>query len=71
MEDKNDVRRRARIKTWRIVAILATIVVVFGVTRRLTGSTILSNLTDVELLGILTGLFVGTVIVSWWIERRT
>ena len=71
MEDQNSARRLARIKTMRIVVILALIVTVFGVARKVTGSTILSSLTDMEIIGLLVGLVVGTLIVLWWIERRT
>jgi hypothetical protein len=71
MQRQNEARQRARMKTWRIVAILAVIVTVFGVMRRVTGSTVLPNVTDVEIIGILVGLVVGALVALWWLERRT
>lgn len=70
MEQQSEVRLRARAKTWIIVGIIALIVTVFGVARRATGSTILSTLTDSEIIGILVGLAVGALVASWWIGRR-
>jgi hypothetical protein len=71
MEHQNEAGRLARTRIVRIVSILAAIVTLFGLARRITGATILPNLTDSEIAGILVGFGVGTVIMWWWIGRRT
>lgn len=70
MERQNEDRRVARTRTLGIVAILAVILTLFGVARRMTGARILSNLTDSEIIGILVGLGVATLIMLWWLARR-
>ena len=69
MDQKNEARQRARTKLLRMVAILAGVITVFGVTRRLTGSVWLPRLTDAEIAGMLVGLALGTLGVLWWWRR--
>jgi hypothetical protein len=68
MEDTQRARRLARRKTLRVAGILAVIVTVFGVARRVTGAAMLSNLTDTEIIGIIAGLAIGTLIALWWLR---